>query len=99
MNEQNVGIQGLKGVKLPEGLYIIGEYRGVEEKTGNNGTTYYKLKVLNGDYMQKYDIKPEMSGELKNVPSGKTIIVRYYQFPSKFDRNIMNTICNEFVVQ
>lgn len=99
MSEQGQGIGVLRNVKLPEGLYIVGEYRGVEERKGNNGNMYYKIKVLNGDYMQKYDIRPEMYGELKTIPTGKTVIVRYYQFPSKFDRNIMNQVCNEFIVQ
>jgi hypothetical protein len=93
------GLGVIKNVKLPEGMYVVGEFRGVESRP-HGDKTYYKMKVLNGDYMKKYDIKPEQYGELKNLPpAGKTIVVRYYEFPAKFDRTVMNSVCNEFIMQ
>lgn len=93
--EQVNGLEVLKNVKLPHGLMIVGEFRGIEQRE-SKGNTYYKLKVLLGDYVEKFDIKPEQYGEVKNTPIGKHIVVSYYKFPSKFDRNIFNQVCTAF---
>lgn len=71
---------------MSEGLYMVGEYRGVTERE-SNGKVYYKLNVLCGDSMYKLDIKPEMLDAANKFKKAQPLLVQYFEWASKFGIN------------
>jgi hypothetical protein len=86
----NAGLDRLKGAKLDEGLFCVGEYRGYEDRE-SGGKIYYKLKCLVRDITKKFDIKAEDIIKLNGLEKGKQVIIQYYEFTGKFG---VNYVCN-----
>lgn len=91
MSEQQVvknPFEVLKGLNVPDGLLAIGEYRGYEERD-SKGTMYYKVKLLIGDNVKKFDIKPDQLLNLQglNLKNGSKMLVSYYEFNGRFGTN------------
>jgi hypothetical protein len=82
------GLEALQGLDLPEGKFAVGEYRGYDERE-SNGKMYYKLKLLVGDNVLKFDIKPDQVINITqaNFALGQKIVVKYYDFQGKFGTN------------
>lgn len=93
MNDTAVATQGLellKGAKLPEGMYAVGEFRGFDSRE-SKGNMYFKIKVLLGDTVMKLDVKPDMVQKLQDLQSGAKVVVRYYKFVGRFGENLVTT--------
>ncbi|MNP86289.1 hypothetical protein D3C76_1864370 [compost metagenome] len=53
---------------------------------------YYKLKLLIGDVVMKFDINIEKYQALKATPKARKMLVKYYTFSGRYG---LNHICLE----
>jgi hypothetical protein len=67
------------GVKLGEGLYAVGEYRGFTSRPVGD-KTYYQVKVLIADEVKKFDVRQEFIELVKTLSERSMMIVSYYIF-------------------
>jgi hypothetical protein len=82
------------GVKLGEGLYAVGEYRGYTDRVVGD-KTYYQAKVLIGDEVKKFDVKAEFLQQVKSLTERTNLIVQYYVFKRE---NFSNSILTGLAV-
>lgn len=88
--QQQKGLTKFDLMKMSEGMYCVGEYRGIDERE-SNGKMYYKLKVLVGDNTKKFDIKPDQVIAINTLQKSAQVVVGYYEFTGKFGMNFVST--------
>jgi hypothetical protein len=67
------------GVKLGEGLYAVGEFRGYTDRVVGD-KTYYQAKVIIGDEVKKFDVKAEFLEQVKALSARTNLIIQYYVY-------------------
>lgn len=67
------------GVKLGEGLYAVGEYRGYSSRVVGD-KTYYQAKVLINDEVKRFDVRDNFLELVKSLTERSNVIVNYYVF-------------------
>jgi hypothetical protein len=74
-------------LQLLDGLYIVGEFRGVDQTTSKAGKVYHKTKVLVGDNVMKLDTPPELLMVVVGFKTSQRVLVSYREFTGQYGTN------------
>jgi hypothetical protein len=74
-------------LKLKDGLYLVGEYRGCDQNTSKAGKVFHKTKVLVGDNVIKLDTAPDLLMTVGGLQNAQPVLVSYREFTGQYGTN------------
>lgn len=88
-NEKTIGtVLTSANVQMNDGLYVVGEYRGVDTSISKkNGNIYTNVKVLVGDVVMKLNTPAELLMSIGALKNAQRVLVSYRDYVGQFGTN------------